>query len=98
MTKRSIAVRISNETGLPYLSVLKVIQKLLDHMTEGLIAGEHYEFRDFGVFETVTRKSRIGRNPNQPATPVSIPARRVVKFKPGKKMRELVLTSQAPQQ
>ena len=97
MTKRDMALRIAKETGLPYLSVLKVIQHLLDHMTEGLIAGDRFEFRDFGVFETVTRKSRIGRNPNQPANPVTIPARRVVKFKAGKKMRDLVLQSQAPQ-
>jgi hypothetical protein len=37
------------------------------------------------------RKPRVGRNPNSPATDVPIPARAVVKFKPGKEMREAVL-------
>ena len=48
------------------------------------------EFRDFGVFEIVTRKSRIGRNPNKPEDVVVIPARKVVKFKPGKRLRKIV--------
>ncbi|MCW5559514.1 MAG: HU family DNA-binding protein, partial [Verrucomicrobiae bacterium] len=37
------------------------------------------------------RRARIGRNPNQPARDVPIPPRAVVKFKPGKEMRESVL-------
>jgi nucleoid DNA-binding protein len=49
------------------------------------------ELRNFGVFEVKVRKARIGRNPNQPETDVPIPRRAVVKFKPGKEMREAVL-------
>jgi DNA-binding protein HU-beta/integration host factor subunit alpha len=37
------------------------------------------------------RKARVGRNPNAPETDVHIPQRAVVKFKPGKEMREEVL-------
>ena len=47
--------------------------------------------RNFGVFEIKVRKPRVGRNPNNPGTDVQIPARSVVKFKPGKKMRDDVL-------
>ena len=36
------------------------------------------------------RKARIGRNPNNPGTNVAIPQRAIVKFKPGKEMREIV--------
>jgi nucleoid DNA-binding protein len=43
------------------------------------------------------RKARIGRNPNLPETDVPIPRRAVVKFKPGKEMREAVLKL-SPQQ
>lgn len=96
MTKRELVVRISKETGLIQEDVYTVIQKTLDYITEALTRGEHIEFRDFGVFEICTRKSRIGRNPNKPADVVQIPQRRVVKFKPGKKMKALVL-NQPPQ-
>ena len=68
-----------------------MIQKSLDYMTEALAQGDHIEFRDFGVFDVVTRKPRIGRNPNRPETVVQIPARKVVKFKAGRKMRQVVL-------
>jgi len=93
MTKRDLVVRISKETGIIQEDVYEVIQKTLDYITEGLVHGEHIEFRDFGVFEICTRKSRIGRNPNRPENVVTIPERRVVKFKPGKKMKAAVLAS-----
>lgn len=91
MTKRDLVVRISKETGITQEDVYAVIQKTLDYITEGLTEGDHIEFRDFGVFEVSVRKARIGRNPNKPDQVVNIPERRVVKFKPGKRMKEQVL-------
>ena len=68
------------------------IKYLFDNnVTEALIKGETVELRNFGVFEVKLRKPRIGRNPNDPGKDVQIPARAVVKFKPGKEMREQVL-------
>jgi len=93
MTKRDLVTRISKETGVPQADVYVVIQKTLDYITEALAQGKHVEFRDFGVFEVRRRKSRVGRNPNRPENVVQIPARKVVKFKPGKKMKALVLAA-----
>ncbi len=67
------------------------MQKTLDYISEAVAKGETVELRNFGVFEVKVRKARIGRNPNKPETDVPIPERAVVKFKPGKEMRELVL-------
>ena len=91
MTKRDLVVRISEETGLVQQEVLDVVQKTLDHISTAVAAGQTVELRNFGVFEVKVRKARIGRNPNQPETDVPIPRRAVVKFKPGKEMREAVL-------
>jgi nucleoid DNA-binding protein len=91
MTKRDLVMRISNETGLVQQDVLNVIQKTLDYISEAVTQGQKVELRNFGVFEVKIRKARIGRNPNAPETDVPIPARAVVKFKPGKEMREAVL-------
>ena len=93
MTKRDLVVRISKETGIIQEDVFVIIQKTLDYITEALTKGENVEFRDFGVFEVCVRKSRIGRNPNKPANVVTIPERKVVKFKAGKQMKALVLKS-----
>ena len=95
MTKRDLVIRISNETQLVQQQVLDVVQKTLDYISESLTKGEKVELRNFGVFEVKIRKARVGRNPNAPATDVPIPQRAVVKFKPGKDMRENVLNLSA---
>jgi nucleoid DNA-binding protein len=92
MTKRDLVIRISNETGLIQQDVMAVVQKTLDYIAESLYNNQTVELRNFGVFEIKVRKPRIGRNPNNPGIDVRIPARAVVKFKPGKEMRERVLT------
>lgn len=97
MTKRDLVVRISQETGLVQQKVLEVVQKTLDYIAEALAKGETVELRNFGVFEVKVRKPRIGRNPNQPEKDVRIPPRAVVKFKPGKEMREEVLKLTPPE-
>ena len=91
MTKRDLVIRISNETGLVQQSVLDIVQKTLDYIAEAVSHGKKVELRNFGVFEVKIRKARVGRNPNNPGTDVPIPQRAVVKFKPGKEMREAVL-------
>jgi nucleoid DNA-binding protein len=96
MTKRDLVIRISNETGQVQQKVLEVLQKSLDYIAEALAQGKKVELRNFGVFEVKIRKARVGRNPNAPATDVPIPRRSVVKFKPGKEMREEVLKLTPP--
>ncbi|MBG88375.1 MAG: integration host factor subunit beta [Verrucomicrobiales bacterium] len=98
ITKRDLVVRISNETGLVQQQVLDVVQKTLDYISESVAKGETVELRNFGVFEVKLRKARVGRNPNSPETDVPIPPRAVVKFKPGKEMREAVLVTEAEPQ
>lgn len=91
MTKRDLVMRIAKETGLIQQDVFAVLQKTLDYIVESLAKGESVEFRNFGVFEVRIRKSRIGRNPNQPTHVVTIPTRKVVKFKMGRIMKALVM-------
>lgn len=90
MTKRDLVVRIAEQTGLNQRDVLDVVQCTFDAITDELAAGRTLEFRNFGVFELSVRKPRVGRNPKQPDDTVTIPERVVVKFKPGKVMREKV--------
>jgi len=91
MTKRDLVMRIAKETGLIQQDVFAVLQKTLDHIVESLARGESVEFRNFGVFEVRIRKSRVGRNPNKPTHVVTIPTRKVVKFKMGRIMKALVM-------
>ena len=91
LTKRNLVVRIAGELGMNQQEVHEVIQRTLDYITEALQQGKHVEFRDFGVFQVTLRKSRIGRNPNKPTDVVRIPPRKVVKLKPGRRMKKIML-------
>lgn len=100
ITKKKLIQVISQDRGVHPNDVRNVIQAFLDAMTDTLSKGDRLEFRDFGVFEIVERKQKIGRNPKNAAVPIIIPARRAVKFTPGKKMRKLIEKghAQRPQQ
>ncbi len=90
ITKKKLIQVISQNKGVHPNDVRNVIQSFLDVMTEYLAKGDRLEFRDFGVFEIVERKQKIGRNPKNASVPIIIPARLAVKFIPGKKMRKLI--------
>jgi nucleoid DNA-binding protein len=64
-----------------------VIESFLKEIAFSLAKGERVEFRGFGSFEARMSKPRVGRNPRNPeAGPIQIPAKPVVKFKPGKEL------------
>ncbi|MCI0381606.1 MAG: HU family DNA-binding protein [Chlamydiae bacterium] len=90
ITKKKLIQVISQEKGVHPNDVRNVVQSFLDHMTNFLAKGDRLEFRDFGVFEIVERKQKVGRNPKKAAVPIIIPARAAVKFTPGKKMKKLI--------
>lgn len=90
MTKRDLVVKIAEETGLLQRDVAIIVQMTLDGLADEIARGNNVELRNFGVFEVVTRKSRVGRNPNKPKNEVTIPERQVVKFRAGKELKERV--------
>lgn len=90
ITKKKLVHEISLDKGVHPNDVRVVIQAFLDKMTDCLARGDRLEFRDFGVFEIVQRKQKIGRNPKNASVAIIIPARSAVKFTPGKKMRDLM--------
>lgn len=88
-TKKELVQRIAEETGQTKSAVRDVMQAFLDSIIRDLGQGKRLEFREFGIFETKHRDARTARNPHTNA-PVEVPAQRVVKFKPGSRMRELI--------
>ncbi|NLF93257.1 MAG: integration host factor subunit beta [Oligosphaeraceae bacterium] len=90
MTKRKIAIEIAERANLTQQEAIDAFQATLDVISDELASGGHIELRGFGVFEIVTQKSRIGRNPNKPTVTVTIPERKVVKFRAGSKLADRV--------
>ncbi len=98
ITKRELAINITNKLGakgieLTQQDVLEVVQTLIDEVTNSLAKGDSVVMRNFGAFQVREMKAKIGRNPKNPGKDVPIPARAVVKFKPGKEMKEKVATT-----
>ena len=92
MTKRELVIRVANKLGMTQSDVSKVIEGTFETISQALAEGKRWELRDFGVFEVKTRASRIGRNPRT-GDQVPVPERRVVTFRPGKRMKEIVSRS-----
>ena len=89
IAKRTIAERIAERHGLGQVQTLQVVQAFLDEIVQELSRGNRLEFRDFGVFETVTRKARTALNPKT-LEKVPVKSRVVVKFKVGRLLKEKV--------
>ena len=89
MTKKEIVKTISDEIGLTQLKTKEIVQKTFDAIVETLVEDRRIELRNFGVFEVKKRAARKARNPRTGAK-VSVPAKYVVTFKPGKEMEERV--------
>ena len=90
ITKRDLVVRISNETGMTQQQVFSVIQHFIEDITSSLAHNDDVVLRNFGAFQVRKTKPKVGRNPNRPEAAVPIPARAIVKFKPGKELKERV--------
>lgn len=90
MTKSELIDQIAEkQTQLAYRDVELAVKTILEHMAERLASGERIEIRGFGSFSLHYRPGRVGRNPKT-GTPVSLPAKHVPHFKPGKDLRERV--------
>ncbi|WP_431470909.1 integration host factor subunit beta [Sphingosinithalassobacter sp. LHW66-3] len=64
----------------------KIVSVFFDEIVQRLAENGRVELRGFGAFSTRSRDSRVGRNPRTGET-VTVSAKRVPYFKPGKEMR-----------
>jgi len=87
VTKKQLVDRIAEQSQAQRVLVKRIVQSLLNEITSELNKDNRLEFRDFGVFETRIRAARIAQNPRT-LERVRVPAKRTVKFKMGRLMRE----------
>ena len=89
VTKKELVSRIADRTGQTKVVTKDIIQMFLDEIIHELGKGNRLEFREFGVFEIKERAARKAQNPRT-LEKVDVPAKKVVKFKVGRLMKERV--------
>jgi integration host factor subunit beta len=89
VTKKELVARIAERTGQTKVVARDIIQMFLDEIISELGRGNRLEFREFGVFEIKERAARKAQNPRT-LEKVEVPAKRVVKFRVGRLMKERV--------
>jgi integration host factor subunit beta len=89
MTKADLVEKVSVEAEMTKKDAEQLVEIVFDSIVGSLNKGEKIELRGFGSFRVRERNARKGRNPKTGAA-VSIPAKRVAYFKPGKELKELI--------
>ena len=89
MTKAELVEDVAREAELTKKDAERLVEIVFESIIETLNQGEKIELRGFGSFRVRERGARRGRNPKT-GDPVSIPAKRVPYFKPGKELKELI--------
>ncbi len=89
LTKVDMAESLFNELGLNKREALELIDLCFHQLVACLADGEEIRFSGFGNFHLRDKDARPGRNPKTGEN-VPIPARRVVTFKPGQKLKARV--------
>lgn len=90
MTKSELIEALAEKhSDLPLKEVETAVKSIIDNMAETLASGERIEIRGFGSFSLHYRAPRVGRNPKTGES-VSLEAKYVPHFKPGKELRERV--------
>ena len=89
MTKAELVEEVAKETDLTKKDAEVIVQTVLDSITDALQRGDGVELRGFGSFRIRSRSPRQGRNPKT-GSDVSVPAKKVPHFKPGKELRDIV--------
>ncbi len=90
MTKADLVDKAAKDAKISKVAAAAALNSFMDGITKSLKKKEgKVTLVGFGTFSKVRRKARKGRNP-QTGEPIKIKACNVVKFRPGKKLKEAV--------
>ncbi len=89
MTKAELVEAMAEEAGLTKADATRALEAFMSAVTGSLKKGDKVTLVGFGTFNVRKRAARKGRNPLN-GEEVQIPARKVVSFKVGSKLKEAV--------
>jgi DNA-binding protein HU-beta len=90
MTKAELVEKMAKDASISKVAASTALNSFMEGVTKSLKKKDgKVTLVGFGTFSKVRRKARKGRNP-QTGAPIKIKATNVVKFRPGKKLRDAV--------
>jgi DNA-binding protein HU-beta len=89
MNKSELISSIAEKSGLTKADAGKALDAMIASVTEGLTGGDRIALVGFGSWTVEQRSARTGRNPRT-GDEIQIPAKKVVKFKPGAGLSDAV--------
>jgi len=90
MTKAELVEKMADDAGISKVAAAAALNSFMEGVTKALKKKNgKVTLVGFGTFLKVRRKARKGRNP-QTGAAIKIKASNVVKFRPGKKLRDAV--------
>jgi DNA-binding protein HU-beta len=89
MTKADLIEKIAEKANLTKANAERSLNAFIDAVEDVLVKEGKLTLTGFGTFVVEERKERKGRNPRTGAE-ISIPAAKVVKFRPGKLLKEAI--------
>ncbi len=87
MSKAELVEKIADQAKLTKVDAERALNAFINVVTASLKDGEDVSLVGFGTFAVGNRAERSGRNP-QTGEAITIAAKNVVKFKPGKALRD----------
>jgi len=82
MNKADFIKEVAQNAGLTKVDAKKAVDGFIQTVEEAVKGGEKVSLLGFGTFSVIQKGARKGVNPKTKAS-IQIPARTVVKFKPG---------------
>jgi DNA-binding protein HU-beta len=89
MNKAELIDAMAAGANLSKADAKKALDAFVDATSGALKGGDRVALVGFGSFSVSTRAARIGRNP-QTGKEISIPAKKVVKFKAGADLSKII--------
>jgi len=87
MSKAELVEKIADQANLTKVDAERALNAFIGVVTASLKDGDDVTLVGFGTFAVGKRAERSGRNP-QTGEAITIAAKNVVKFKPGKALRD----------
>ena len=89
LTRMDLSEAVFREVGLSRNESAQLVESVLGHVSDALVAGQQVKISSFGTFSVREKKARVGRNPKT-GEEVPINPRRVLTFRPSHLMKDRV--------